>query len=1072
MIINSIKSKIILALCSLIGLLLLQSYLFNYSQTSLLNLQKSQHNALIQSEAVTNLENDIISLQGHAVSFIDNANENTITKFNFYLNKANLNLEQLKTNTQNQTPEYQNSLIRLGEYLNNYQDTFGQVVVNRQKREHIYITQFKQPIDDLQVTISDLEGSSNNDNKVIFNDVLLTISNLKHAIISYLYKPNFDEAQNVKQNLNHLHKKLTSTSVINESLSNKTTSLKQAYNQLVLLTRSYTFSVNVVLTGIENELLYLTNEIKNIEKNKLIKTEELLSSHLTKNTEQANIFAVLIMLIILFLSYFIFRSVIKPITQLTLLLKDMNSEKPITISNNSQNQTEIASVIKAANALYLKNKQTKELLNETRVLNSQMEAMNADLTSAMEQTDKANKTKIDFVANMSHELRTPMNGILGMLQLLQSSELPSRQKHYADKAFSSAQNLLQILNNILDFSKLESEKVQLEQIPFTLHTIVSNVQNLFSTNAKQKGLLLNFTLHVDAGLELIGDPMHLSQIINNCVGNAIKFTEHGEISLIIEATSQHEKTINLRFSIKDTGIGMTEEQSKIIFQSFSQGDSSTTRKYGGTGLGLTISKQLTKLLGGDIQVRSTINQGSEFFFTLPFTLSEQQKLKKHALLISPDNEQIKKLMDLLSDINITTETTQEPLRAIAKMSQPSSPFSIVIMSIEKKELNDNFILQQLYAQNKNANEKLTLILLITDEESPEPIAKNENIDIIIIGNKNSEVEILRKLSPNNFKEKQLKPHPKFSGFNALVVDDNKINQEIASALLTRLDMTVIIADNGRDALDKIETNDIDIIFMDVQMPVMDGLEATSILRERGYKTPIIAITAAADPNDKKAAFRAGMDDFLVKPIIFDALYESIEKHLQSNEPLSTINLLLAKENLENNDVLLTKLFTQFVNDYNDFSTKADILIKNGELESLIRLVHTLKGLAGTLGLELLQQSAQSVEKSLINEKSINLSHFNEQLTLTLFAVKQFLVADSFKKEHIQRHELENEDSVIDKIYSLALTARPVPSSLVRQLEMNQYDRSHSLFKLKEAIDHFNYALVIELIDKYRNDNKN
>ncbi|MEI8620274.1 response regulator [Pseudoalteromonas sp. B129b] len=367
---------------------------------------------------------------------------------------------------------------------------------------------------------------------------------------------------------------------------------------------------------------------------------------------------------------------------------------------------------------------------------------------------------------------------------------------------------------------------------------------------------------------------------------------------------------------------------------------------------------------------------------------------------------------------------------------------------------------------------MTLILLITDEESPEPIAKNENINIIIIGNKNSEVEILRALAPNNFKEKQLKPHPKFSGFNALVVDDNKINQEIASALLARLDMTVIIADNGHDALDKIETNDIDIIFMDVQMPVMDGLEATSILRERGYKTPIIAITAAADPNDKKAAFRAGMDDFLVKPIIFDALYESIEKHLQSSESLSTINLPLAKENLENNDELLAKLFTQFVNDYNDFSTKADILIKNRELESLIRLVHTLKGLAGTLGLELLQQSTQSIEKNLIDEKSINLSSFNEQLTLTLFAVKQFLIAEGFKKEHKQLNQLENEDSVIDNIYSLALTARPVPSSLIRQLEMDQYDRGHSLFKLKEAIDHFNYALVIELIDKYRNDNKN
>ncbi|KAA1151677.1 response regulator [Pseudoalteromonas sp. FUC4] len=1070
MIINSIKSKIILALCLLVGLLILQSYLFNYSQNALLSLQQSQHNALIQSEAVNHLENDIISLQAHAVSFIDNANENTITKFNFYLNKANLNLEQLKTSTLNHAPEHSNSLVRLGEYLNSYQDTFGQVVINRKKREHLYSTQFKQPIDELQVTISDLEESSNNSNKVIFNDVLLTISNLKHAAVSYLYKPNFDEAQNVKQNLDHLYKKLTSTSIINESFSNKAVNLKQAYNQLVLLTRSYTFSVNVVLTGIENELLYLTNEIKKIEKNKLTKTEDKLSNHLTTNTEQANIFAALIMLIVLILSYFIFRSVIKPITQLNLLLRDMNNEKPVTISNYSQNQTEIASVIKAANALYLKNKQTKELLNETRVLNTQMETMNADLTSAMQQTDKANKTKIDFVANMSHELRTPMNGILGMLQLLQSSELPSRQKHYADKAFSSAQNLLQILNNILDFSKLESDKVQLEQIPFTLHTIVSNVQNLFSTNAKQKGLGLNFILHVDAGLELIGDPMHLNQIINNCVGNAIKFTEHGEVSLIIEATSQHEKTINLRFSIKDTGIGMTEDQSKIIFQSFSQGDSSTTRKYGGTGLGLTISKQLTKLLGGDIQVRSTINQGSEFFFTLPFTLSEQQKLKKHALLISPDNEQIKKLMNLLSDINITTETTQEPLRAIAKMSQPNSPFSIVIMSIEQKELNDNFILQQLYAKNKNTNEKLTLILLITDEESPEPITKNENIDIIIIGNKNSEVEVLRKLSPSNFKEKPLKPHPKFSGFNALVVDDNKINQEIASALLARLDMTVIIADNGQEALQKIDKNDIDIIFMDVQMPVMDGLEATRILRERGFKTPIIAITAAADPSDRKAAFRAGMDDFLVKPIIFDALYNSIEKHLQSSEPLSTINLPLAKENLENNDELLVKLFTQFVNDYNDFSIKADILIKNEEFESLTRLVHTLKGLAGTLGLEVLEQSTQSIEKKLIDGKSIKSSSFTDQLTLTLFAVKQFLVAENLKKEHIQLQELGSEDSVIDDIYSLALTARPIPSSLIRQLDRNQYDRDHPLFKVKEAIDNFSYALVIELIDNYRNNN--
>ncbi|MBH0056173.1 response regulator [Pseudoalteromonas sp. SWXJZ94C] len=1070
--IRSIKSKIILALCLLISLLILQSYFFNYSQKSLLSLQKKQHNALIQNESVASLENDVISLQSQAIAFVDHANENTIEKFSFYLSAAHLNLNLLKTNTLQRTPEYQKTLTRIGEYLNNYQETFDQVVINRAKRELVYATQFKQPITDLKKQITNLETNANIKDKGAYTDILLTISNLEHASVSYLYKPNFDEAQNVKQNLQHLHLRLINMPQIKGALINNTADLKQALNQLVLLTRGYTFSINVVLTGIENELLYLANQVKVTERKELQITEDKLTSQLVTNTERANMFAGLIMIIIALVSYLIFKSIIKPINQLTQLLKDMNNEKQITLSNTNSGQTEIASVIRAANTLYLKNKQTKELLSETQTLNIQMEKMNKDLTSSMEQTHEANKAKGDFVANMSHELRTPMNGILGMLQLLQSSALPSRQKHYVDKAFSSAYNLLHILNNILDFSKLESEKVQLETIPFTLHTIISNAQNLFSTSAKQKGLALNFTLHVDTSLELIGDPLHLSQIINNCIGNAIKFTEHGEVSLIVEASSQHKKTINLRFTIKDTGIGMTDEQSKRVFQSFSQGDSSTTRKYGGTGLGLTISKQLTTLLGGDIQVRSALNQGSEFFFTLPFVLSEQQALKKHALLISPSSEQINKLMDLLSSTNITTETTQEPLRAIAKISQPNNPFSIVIMSLEKKELKDNFILQQLETQNKSTENKLLLILLISDEEHPEQLPKNNNIDITVIGNIHTETQLLEKLSPKAPKTESIQSFPQFSGFSALIVDDNKINQEIMAALLTKLDMNVIIANDGAESLKLADENDFDIIFMDIQMPIMDGLEATRTLRSRGYTTPIIAITAAAHTNDKKAALRAGMDDFLAKPILLDTLHKNIEKHLQSNRTLSTINLPLAKENIDNNDELLEKLFSKFINDYSSFANKTEKLIKNNEINNLTILIHTLKGIAGTLGLELLEQSTIKVEKKLVNEKTIELDNFNEQLTLTLYAVKQFLVTKNFQNKSKQLGSQKEDISAVDEIYSLALTSRPIPSSLIRQLEMNQYDRDHPLLKLKEAIDCFNYHLVIELIDQYRNNNKN
>jgi hypothetical protein len=268
MMIHSIKSKIILALCLLVSLLLLQSYFFNYSQTVLLNLQKAQHTALIQTENVTRLENYVISLQGQAIAFVDNANKNTIKKFNFYLNAAELNLKQLKENTLQRNLDYKNTLTRLSEYLDNYQETFDQITINRTKREQHYNAQFKSPINDLKVSITALKAAATTEKKVIYTDILLTISNLEHATVSYLYKPRYDESQNVKKNLDHLNLKLMDLSEKQASFFNNANDLKQAYNQLVLLTRSYTFSINVVLTGIENELLYLTNQVKDIEKNK------------------------------------------------------------------------------------------------------------------------------------------------------------------------------------------------------------------------------------------------------------------------------------------------------------------------------------------------------------------------------------------------------------------------------------------------------------------------------------------------------------------------------------------------------------------------------------------------------------------------------------------------------------------------------------------------------------------------------------------------------------------------------------------------------------------------------------
>ncbi|TMO81667.1 hybrid sensor histidine kinase/response regulator [Pseudoalteromonas sp. S3776] len=1072
MITRSIKSKIIIALCVLITLLILQSYLFNYSQKSLFELQNAQHKALLQSEAVTRLENDVISLQSQAIAYLDHANSNTIDKFNMHYNAAKMDLGRLSKHIEEYDESYQSNIKRLNEYLNNYQDTFNRVVVNRTKREQLYLSQFKQPIDTLKAQLNKLEKSTLGNKQTIIVNILLTISNIEQAANNYLHKPNYDEAQNVQDNLAHLNTLLARIETANTIQFNNTDELEQAYSQLVILTRSYTFSINVVLTGIENELLYLAEKIRAIEKQKLTQTELQLREHVLKSTEMGNLFAALISVIITIITFFIFNSVIKPIAQLTKLLKDMSNEKQVTLNSNTHHQNEINSVITAANALYLKNKQTKELLAETQALNSKMESMNKELTLAITQAKNANQAKGDFVANMSHELRTPMNGILGMLQLLQSSALPPKQKHYADKASSSAQNLLQILNNVLDFSKLESDKVKLESIPFTLHTVVSNVKNLFSVNAKQKGLRLNFVLHVDAGLELMGDPLHLSQIINNCVGNAIKFTERGEVTVTIEATTQNEQQIQLRFGIKDTGIGMTPEQTASIFDSFYQGDSSTTRKYGGTGLGLTICKQLTKLLGGEIQVRSTPQLGSEFYFTLPFKMTNKEALKKHALLISPDNEQIKSLTVLLSNADITAEITQEPLRAIAKMSQPSNPFNIVIMSLPHKELKDNFILQQLYLQKQKNKHKLLLILLISDQEHPQSIPDSDHIDILTIGNTDTESQLMRLLLPETTQLKEGESYPQYTGYTALTVDDNPVNQEILEALLTKMNMTVISANNGEEALIKVEESAIDIIFMDIQMPVMDGLEATRILRQRGYTLPIVAVTAAVLPNDKKAAIRAGMDDFLVKPLLFGLLCNTVEKHLKKAQTLSTLNLAVAKDNLEDNNELINSIFSKFDSDYSHFMETTLKHLKNNEHEALVREMHNLKGLAGTLGLERLEQSAKKIELELINNTHPDFSAFNEQLTLALYAIKQLQVTNTYNQQSDAINLEQSPDTLIDEVYSLALSARPIPSKLIRAVELQKFEHSHPLFKLKEAIDNFNYALVIKLIDKYRNNYKN
>ena len=659
MITRSIKSKIIIALCVLITLLILQSYLFNYSQKSLFELQNAQHKALLQSESVTRLENDVISLQSQAIAYLDHANSNTIEKFNMHLNAAKRDLDTLSTYLNEYDENYQNNIKRLNEYLNNYQDTFNRVVVNRTKREQLYITQFKQPIEALKAQLNELKKSTltSKQNKIV--NTLLTISNIEQATTNYLHKPNYDEAQNVQDNLAHLNTLLASIETANVNLLNNTDELEQAYSQLVILTRSYTFSINVVLTGIENELLYLAEKIRDVEKQKLTQTEQQLRDHVLKSTEMANLFAALITVIIIVITFFIFNSVIKPIAKLTKLLNDMSNEKQVTLNSDEHHQNEINSVIIAANALYLKNKQTKELLAETQALNSKMELMNKELTLAITQAKNANQAKGDFVANMSHELRTPMNGILGMGEvLLRDNSLTDEQRELLNTQQKSAQNLLKILNDILDFSKIEANAMEISPRATNLAPFIANIKSLFSpiVSSDHVEFIVSQSDRLPDCVKV--DDLRLNQVIINLLSNAYKFTERGFVRLSFDYENEQ-----LLISVADSGIGIEKDQQSLLFSEFTQADVGVARKYGGTGLGLAISQGLIKKMQGEITLNSEPGKGSvlKFYVSAPKAQSNKPEPVK----------QPKSLPNLSDKTLLLVEDNPINRQVIAKMLEPT-----------------------------------------------------------------------------------------------------------------------------------------------------------------------------------------------------------------------------------------------------------------------------------------------------------------------------------------------------------------------------------------------------------------